>query len=372
VGLARRAADGGRPGAGWPERDRRVVLVGATQDADLEALSPAPAVDHGAEALELVLGQPSLEQREQPAAADDDAADVGGPASLERRPDYALEQSRRALGAVLIALAIGLVANSLLGPIATGAIEYAIPTDGVIESQLIALDIFSLAVVAPLSVALGILTLRGHPLAPVLALGPGLYGAYMFPQYILGPENLELAGDSEAFFPLHLTLFVLGGLVAVLAWNAIELARLRDLGRRERLVGGILIPIVAAIAFVRCVPGIIDAAGDSPEAADYREGPTFYWTIALLDLGVGLPAVIGAAIGLRRRLAWARRLAYAVAGWLGLVGPAVGAMAITMAVNDVPDSSAGQAATMTVLGLVFAFLAATLYRTLGRRDGDRA
>jgi hypothetical protein len=305
-------------------------------------------------------------------AADDDAADVGGPASLERRPDYALEQSRRALGAVLIALAIGLVANSLLGPIATDAIEYSIPKDGVIESQLIALDIFSLAVVAPLSVALGILTLRGHPLAPVLALGPGLYGAYMFPQYILGPENLELAGDSEAFFPLHLTLFVLGGLVAVLAWNAIELARLRDLGRRERLVGGILIPIVAAIAFVRCVPGIIDAAGDSPEAADYREGPTFYWTIALLDLGVGLPAVIGAAIGLRRRLAWARRLAYAVAGWLGLVGPAVGAMAITMAVNDVPDSSAGQAATMTVLGLVFAFLAATLYRTLGRRDGDRA
>lgn len=306
-------------------------------------------------------------------AASDDPADVGGPAPqarLERRSGYA--QSRGARGAVLIALAIGLVANSLLGPIATDAIEYAIPKDGVIESQLIALDIFSLAVVAPLSVALGIMTLRGHPLAPVLALGPGLYSAYMFPQYILGPENLDLAGNSEAFFPLHLALFVLGSMVALLAWNAIDLARLGDLGRRERLVGGILIPIVAAIAFLRYVPGIIDAAGDTPKAADYREAPAFYWTIALLDLGVGLPAVLGAAIGLRRRLPWARKLAYAVAGWLGLVGPAVGAMAITMAVNDVPDSSAGQAATMTVLGLVFAFLAATLYRTLARRDGGRA
>ena len=41
-----------------------------------------------------------------------------------------------------------------------------------------------------------------------------------------------------------------------------------------------------------CVPGIIDVAGDDPSAADYREAPTFYWTIALLDLGIGLPATI--------------------------------------------------------------------------------
>ena len=268
------------------------------------------------------------------------------------------------LGWLLIALSAGLVANSLLGPVATGVIEYAIPAGGVIESQLIALDIFSLAVVAPLSLALAILARRGHRMAPVMALGPGLYAAYMFAQYILGPEPLELPGNSAAFFPLHLAVFVTGGLVAVLAWRAIPLRALAPLGRRERLVGGVLIPLVALLTFARYIPGIVDAAGETPGAADYLEAPTFYWTIALLDLGVALPAVIASAIGLRRGQAWARKLAYAVAGWLALVGPAVGAMAITMYANRTPDSSAAQAMAMTALGLLFAVLAVSVYRAL--------
>jgi hypothetical protein len=288
------------------------------------------------------------------------------PVEAEPRAPSGGHEQAGPLAFALVALAAGLVANSLLGPVATGAIEYAIPAGGAVESQLIALDLVALAVVAPLTLALAVLARRGHRLAPVLALGPGSYAAYMFAQYILGPEPLDLPGNSAAFFPLHLVVFVLGGVVAVLAWNAIDLERLPRLGRTERLVGGVLIPIAVLLTFARYVPAIADAAGDTPSAADYLEAPTFFWTIALLDLGVALPAVIAAAIGLRHGSGWARKLACAVAGWLALVGPSVGAMAIAMYAGDAPESSAGQAIALTALGLVFTALAVALYRALAR------
>jgi hypothetical protein len=53
-----------------------------------------------------------------------------------------------------------------------------------------------------------------------------------------------------------------------------------------------------------------------------------------------------------------------VAGWFGLVGSAVAAMAIAMYVNDDPNASAGLALFMTGLGLAFALLAVVLYRPL--------
>ena len=115
-----------------------------------------------------------------------------------------------------------------------------------------------------------------------------------------------------------------------------------------------------------CVPGIIDVAGDDPSAADYREAPTFYWTIALLDLGIGLPATIAGCLALRRGWGWGRKLIYAVAGGLALVGSAVGAMAITMHVMTSPIRRSAPPRAMTALGLVFAGLALVLYRPLIR------
>ena len=64
-------------------------------------------------------------------------------------------RNSRALSLLLVGLWAGLSANALLGP---------------------------LAVVAPLSLGFAILVRRGNPVAPVVALGPGLYTAYMFPQ----------------------------------------------------------------------------------------------------------------------------------------------------------------------------------------------
>jgi hypothetical protein len=81
------------------------------------------------------------------------------------------------LGAALLALGAGVAALSLLGPLMSAVIDYRI-TDLVL-SQLVGLDAVSLALVAPLAALAGVLTLRGHALGPVLALGPATYVAYL-------------------------------------------------------------------------------------------------------------------------------------------------------------------------------------------------
>jgi hypothetical protein len=105
--------------------------------------------------------------------------------------------ARSWLGAALLALAVGVATLSLLGPLVSGVIDYRI-TD-LILNQLIGLDAVSLALVAPLAALAGVLTLRGHALGPVLALGPATYVAYMVPQYVLGPDYLNQTGNNEQF-----------------------------------------------------------------------------------------------------------------------------------------------------------------------------
>jgi hypothetical protein len=190
-------------------------------------------------------------------------------------------------------------------------------------------------------------------------LGPCAYAVYMLIQYVLGPEYLRLPGNNERFFPLYLVLFVLGGAIGIRAWSTVDLDRIPTMPRRRaRLLGGVVLPIVGVVVFARYVPALLGVTSAQPQAADYRAGPTFFWTIALLDLGVGLPTLIAASVGLVRDRAWAPKALYGVVGWLALVGPAVAAMAITMYVNDDANASLGLVALMTTLGIGLAALAA--------------
>src|SRR5919106_5342955 len=104
----------------------------------------------------------------------------------------------RRLGFGLIALGIGLAANSLVGPLAGDLVEFHVSET--LLNQMIGLDAVSLLVVAPLSVIAGLLSLRGHVAGPALAIGIGAYTAYMLVQYILGPDYLHLPGDSQVLF----------------------------------------------------------------------------------------------------------------------------------------------------------------------------
>jgi hypothetical protein len=262
----------------------------------------------------------------------------------------------------LFGLAAGLATVSLLGPLVSGIIEYHVGET--LRNQTIGLDAVGLAVVAPLAVVAGRLALRGHAAGPALGLGIGTFTTYMFVQYILGPDYLGLPGNNELLFPLYLALFALGWVVALTAWHAVDAERLRRPPNQARLLARVVLPLLAFLAFFRYVPALADAMSADPAEPGYREGPTFFWTIAMLDLGVFLPATIATCWGVVRGTAWAPKALYTVAGWFALVGPAVAAMAIAMAVNDDPNASAATTAFMATLGLAFAVLGAVLYRPL--------
>jgi hypothetical protein len=241
-----------------------------------------------------------------------------------------------------------------------------------LRNQTIGLDAVSLFFVAPLALLAALLALRGHVAAPVLALGIGAYTAYMFLQYILGPDYAHLRGNNERLFPLAILLFAAGWGVALMAWNAIDGERLPRSRRRERLIGRFVLPVLALVAFSRYVPQLMDWMSSSPKDENYLAGPTFSWAIAMLDLGVFLPATVATCIGLVRGTRWAQKALYTVVGWFGLVGPAVAAMGITMYVNDDPIASAGNTLFMTVLGLAFLSPSVFVYWPLVRgRAGSR-
>jgi hypothetical protein len=188
----------------------------------------------------------------------------------------------------------------------------------------------------------------------------------MFLQYVVGPDYAHLPGNNERLFPLVLFLFAAGWIVVLAAWSTIDVERLPDSARRDRLIGRFLLPVLALVAFSRYVPQLMDWMSSSPEDKNYLAGPSFSWAIAMLDLGVFLPATVATCVGLVRGTRWAQKALCTVVGWFGLVGPAVAAMAITMYVNDDPIASGGNTVFMIVLGLAFLTLAVFVYWPLLR------
>ncbi len=277
--------------------------------------------------------------------------------------------ARRWLALGLLVIAVGLAAVALLGPLVSGVIDYRVTET--LRNQTIGLDAVSLFLVAPLSVLAAVCVRRGHAVGPALALGVGTYTSYMLVQYILGPDYAHMPGNNERLFPLYLLLFSSGWLVALTAWNSVEAASIPTSPRRERLIGRVVLPALAFLAFSRYVPALADAMSSTPEDKGYLAGPNFFWAIAMLDLGVFLPLTVAACVGLVRGAHWADKALYTVVGWFGLVGAAVAAMAITMYLNEDPNGSAASAAFMTALGLAFFVLALGVYRPLlGRRGGS--
>ena len=259
----------------------------------------------------------------------------------------------------LAALGFGLAAVALLGPLASGLVDYRVSET--LRNQTIGLDAVSLFVVAPLALAAAVLVARGHPAGLAAALGIGPYVAYMFLQYVLGPDYVGLPGNNEVLFPLCAALFAGGWIVALAAWNALPPDALPRSRRRELLLGRVVMPALALLVFVRYVPALADAMAGAPEEGGYLAGPAFFWSIALLDLGVLLPATVATCVGLVRGARWAPKAMYLVAGWFGLVGPAVAAMAVVMAANDDPNASGANVAVMSALGVAFALVAVAVY-----------
>lgn len=268
----------------------------------------------------------------------------------------------RTLGILLFVLAGVLVLNSVLGPLATGVIGY--PIAETVRNQLIGLELVSVLLVAPLSAVAGILALRGHRAAGVLGFGPAAYTAYMFAQYVLGPQYRSY--NLTVLF--HVGVFSLGAAVALVAWTGTDSAGLPALTRvRERWYGVFLLALAAFVA--SRYAGVLAGTG-SPIAGEFAGSPAFYWTIVLLDLGVVVPGTAVAGVALIRGARAARTALYAVLGWFALVPPSVAAMGLAMVVNDDPYSSAGQTVLLGGVSVLFLAVAVWIYRpVLTRVDG---
>ncbi|MBM4414679.1 MAG: hypothetical protein FJ035_00060 [Chloroflexi bacterium] len=256
--------------------------------------------------------------------------------------------NRLAGGAV--ALALGLGTNSLLGPLALGIIRYRYTPS--YENQAIALDAVNLVAAAPLLLFGAWLALRGSRIAGLLIIGPALLTAYMMPQYILGADYVGLDGNNERFFILHIALFILGWMLACMAWSGT--ATITEPRRRPGFA--LLMLLVAAFLVLRYVPVLVSVWSGAPTAM-YLDSPTAFWLIAFLDLGIVVPVAVCAAGGLLTAAPLAERAMRAVVAWFALVGFAVAAMGWTMLLRQDPLGSASEALVLSAFAALFIALA---------------
>lgn len=278
--------------------------------------------------------------------------------------------TNRWLERVLYVLAAGIAVNSLLGPLVTEVIEYRFSET--LINQAIGLDVVALFGAVPVAVLAAFLVRRSHPAGPVLAFIPTTFAAYMAPQYVVGPEYLDLPGNNEQFFLFHLGLFVIAIVGLFLSWTSIDRDSLRPATRSSDLRRSwVMLGVVAFIGIGRWLPALVELTAGDPTIADFLENPTSYMLIGMLDLGLVVPAGIAAAIGLRSGARWARTAAYAVIGWFALVPAAVAAMAIVMQLNEDPFASTGLTTMFSVAAFVFIAGAVLLYRPMFRASSRR-
>jgi hypothetical protein len=273
----------------------------------------------------------------------------------------------RWLAAGLIPLGAIVAATAALGPFLADVIHYR--TSDTTLNQIVGGDAAALFIVAPFTIAVGLLALRSHPAAPVLALAPAAYVTYTYTQLIVGQEYLRLPGNNERFFPLLLAGFVLAGSIAVGAWKAIDAERLPQTSRRlDRLAAGVLLFVAVYLVFGLHLGSLVDAMRDAPTRVEYVSSPTPFWLVKLMDLGIVVPVAVTAAVGVLRGTARARRTMYAIVGGYALLAASVAGMAITMLANGDPDSSAPTVAVFVCFALTFLALAVALYRPLFTRQ----
>lgn len=262
------------------------------------------------------------------------------------------------LGVGTIVLAIALAANTVLGPLITGLIEY--PFTDTVRNETLGLEAVSLVLIAPLAFLAGVGLLRRRAGAALLALGPAAYASYMLVQYVLGPQYPTY----QPSIILHLAMFVLSGTILVRAWGV---AGALHLPTRSR---GWAVVVFAMAGFVasRWIPALLGTVTNEPIPAAPPD-VTMYWSIFLLDLGIVVPVAVATGVGLLRRRPWAQRALYGVVGWFSLVPPSVAAMSLVKLMRPDANASPADAILFVVVTLVFWAVAAALAWPVVRRRG---
>lgn len=270
------------------------------------------------------------------------------------------QAGNRSLAALLFTLAVLLVGNTLAGPLGAGSVNYSV--SGTLKYQLIGLELVTVLIVAPIATWSGVLLWSGRPAGAFLGFGPGSYTAYMFVQYVLGPNY----GHYRPAAFVHLGLFTLGCAVTAWCWAAAGRHPVTTLGRKRQRWYGVLMLGLAAFVLARYLPALTGAASSAPLPAEFAASPGFYWSILLLDLGVVVPATAVTGIALLRGGRWAVTALFAIIAWYALVPVSVAAMSVAMLANDDPNASAGQSGILCSVALIFAGLAARVLQPVLR------
>lgn len=274
--------------------------------------------------------------------------------------------SRRLLTASLLAMAAGVSAVAVLGPLVTGVLQHR-ASPGAVD-QLLGTDLTALLLVAPLCLGVAALVWRGHPAAPVLALAPAAYVTYSVPQVVLGQQYLVLPGDVERFFPLLVGLFVVGAGTLLGCWSATRDPSLPVPSRRLEVAAGTTLLLVSAFLVLGLhLRTLLDAMGPTPSTPEYLADPTAFWLVKFMDLAIVVPVAVVTGVALLRGRTWARAPMYAVLGGYSLLAIAVVAMGVVMQVEDDPGASLGLTLGLAGFAVALLSLSVLLYRPLLRR-----
>jgi hypothetical protein len=269
---------------------------------------------------------------------------------------------QRGYGVLLLSLAAALLANTAIGPLGTGLVSY--PLSASLRNQLIGLEVVTVLLVVPWCLAAGLLALRGRPQAALFGFAPAAYTAYMFIQYVLGPEY----GEYRLVALFHVALVTLSGGLSLWAWSLSLDVPLPALShRRERAYGVVLLALTAFVV-VRYLGALAGSVTGAPIPQEFADARTFYWSIVLLDLGVVVPGTLVAGVALLRGCRLGHRAMYAATGWFALVPPSVAAMAVVMLAQDDPNASVATVIVLGLAALAFVAFAVTVSVRLLRTD----
>jgi hypothetical protein len=262
---------------------------------------------------------------------------------------------QRLAGLGSIALGTGIAVGSILGPLVLKVIKFR--TSEHLENQFIGGEVVSLAVVAPVAIAAGLLWLRGHRLAPALALGPALYAVYTYTTAVIGQEYARYDGNVERAFPLYAGLVAGGAALAAVAWSQLGATNvpMPSDGLRRTLAGTFL-GIGGLFALTWAAQIRLVMTGNP--TAEYHEGPTLFWLIKLLDLGFVIPALMATGVGLLGKHPTAVKGAYGLAPFATCLAASVAGMAVVMEVTG--DPSADPVLLAVVLPATAGLAAATV------------
>lgn len=274
----------------------------------------------------------------------------GAPAqvALQLRTDVALP---RGYAHVLLGLAGALLLNSFLGPLVLGVVSY--PITDTVENQLVGLELVSVLLVVPWASVAALAALRGHPAAPLLGIAPSAYAAYMFVQYVLGPEYPRYGVTAFA----QLGIFILAGGTMLWSWSLARGVPLPSMRRGQATRYGVLLLAFAGFVLLRYVGVFVGAVRGSAIENEFADERTFFWSIFLLDLGIVVPCTVAAGLSLMRGTAVGQRALYALVGWFALVPPSVAGMAAVMWARDDPNASIPTAMLLSVASVIFGVVA---------------